>query len=74
MVDDACGQYQFRVLDREDGSLWIWFEPLESDIEPLEDVMFGIDLPPGTTRQKASEIAAFLNLNLGTVHFSRLHD
>jgi hypothetical protein len=72
VADWGSSQYQFRLSHRGDGTFWIYFEPLGEEIELLEDVFFGIDLPAGITIQRAREIAAYLNQNLGALHFTRV--
>jgi len=52
--------YYFKVSELEDGSFWIYFEPIGKPIDLLKDVVFGIDLKKETTMQEAAVIASFL--------------
>jgi hypothetical protein len=72
MHDHGSGKYHFKFSDREDGSFWIYFEPMTDDIALLKDVVFGIDLKKGITVKEADAIADYLNENLGKVRFRRL--
>ncbi len=65
-------RYVFTVKESGEGKPWIAFEPLRKDIDALNNVLLGFDLPEGTTYQKASEVAKYLNENISELHYTEL--
>ncbi len=58
------GDFVFKVSEFGDGTPWIITEPRRRTMPVLDDAFIGFDLPPGTTHQRAREIADFMNKNL----------
>jgi hypothetical protein len=60
----------FRVKQSVNGDFWICLEPFEGNLKILGNGFLGFDLPEGTTINKAEEIAAFLQENIGSVSYT----
>jgi hypothetical protein len=54
----------FRVKEYVDGKPWIMIEHLENAPGFPHQFFFGLDLPDGTSFEKAKDIAEFLNKNI----------
>jgi hypothetical protein len=67
-------RFTFNVKGSANGTPWIAFEPLEGQLqgEGLPPGIFGFDLPEGTTGEKATEIAGYLDDHLASFSFTRL--
>ena len=66
MVDPITerARYNFTVKVYPSGQLYIACDPLDRNLEVAGDGVFGFDLPEGTTAERATEIASFMNENL----------
>jgi hypothetical protein len=60
---------RFRVAESSNDRPWIVMERLKGDKLQMfsKSIVIGFDLPPGTTLERAKEIAGFLNHNLTQV-------
>jgi hypothetical protein len=69
MTDRA--KFQFTPKIGPDGS-WIELERIDKNLNVLGNGFLGLDLPQGTTSQRALEIAEFLNNNITFVSYTSL--
>ncbi len=67
-------KFRFVVKAYADGTPWIAFEPLHGQLkgEGLPSGIFGFDLPPGTTGERAEEIASFLDEHVENFTFTQI--
>jgi len=65
-------RYLFSVKEFPDGQPWIYMEPFEGGLSPLEHGFIGFDLAAGTTLKQAEEIASILNSKLLRVSYTDL--
>lgn len=71
MIERA--KFRFTVKEFGDGTPWIMFERYSEKLKVLENGFLGLDLPEGTTYEKAVKIAEFLNENIDRVLYSCEH-
>ncbi|PTU02142.1 hypothetical protein DBR45_13860 [Pseudomonas sp. HMWF031] len=62
----------FKVKQHVSHEPWICIEYATSDEGMTED-LYGFDLKPGTSFEKAEEIARYMNANLGDFTFTKLN-
>jgi hypothetical protein len=65
----GSARYHFKVSERADGTFWVSFESNGDELEILKDLILGVDLREGISRKQADEILAYMNKNLGQLHF-----
>ena len=64
-------RYHFKVRKFPEHALWIALDPVGSDNLELGRGFLGFDLPPGTTFERANQIADFLNENITHVSLTK---
>ncbi len=64
-------RFVFKVKAYESGQPWIYLETLDEDLQVLGAGCLGLDLPKGTTLDKATEVAMFLGTNISAVSYTR---
>ncbi len=66
-------EFLFRVAEGSDRGMpvWISLEMGKGSLSVLEDGFLGLDLQPGTTFERAQEIAKFLSENIKGVSHTR---
>jgi hypothetical protein len=74
MVDPIMERatYNFTVKVYPSGQLYIACDPIGRSLAVAGDGVFGFDLPEGTTAERATEIAAFLNEHLMCMTYTLL--
>lgn len=70
MPDTQRAEHRFTVKEYADGTPWITTEHYREDI--FEGKILGLDLPKGTTIEKAKEIARYLNENISNLSITNL--
>ncbi len=67
-------RYRFKVseggVDEKSWRAFISCEPLSGSIDTFGDGLLSFDLPPGTTMEKAEEIADFMDENIVSIAFT----
>ena len=64
-------RFLFTAKEYESGQPWICLVAWEQGLEVLGQGFLGLDLPKGTTLNRAKEIAKFLEDNIIAVSYSR---
>ena len=72
MAKTERAQYIFAVKECSDGTPWIMLEPLNGNIEILNNGFLGFDLPEGTGIHRAEQIAEYMRNNLSKLTYTNL--
>ncbi len=62
--------YNFTVKVYPSGELYIACDPIDRPLEIGRDGVFGFELPEGTTSERATDIARFMNENLRSMTYT----
>ena len=73
MINRQYGQYKFIVKEGGTGETFIALEPCGESPERLKEWDVAFDLSEGTDYERASEIAQYLNDNLGCLSLTGGH-
>jgi hypothetical protein len=71
MADTEIEKFTFTVKEGVSGAPFIALEPLYRNFPSLEGSLLTLNLPNGTSIEKAEEIAKYLDDNIDSVGFTR---
>ena len=72
MSNTETAQYKLTVKESGAGEPWLMFEPMTSSLQILGNGFLGFRLKPGTTYEKAQEIASYINSSTQSVSYTKL--
>ena len=72
MSNTESTEYKLTVKESGTGEPWLMFEPMRSSLQILGNGFLGFRLEPGTTYEKAQEIATYINKNVQSVTYTQL--